>query len=150
MVRGEFIGRPAAWPGGEENSCRAGRGHSKPCFPDACPARKPRELFGAAGALPVLMPLRFPQEQVEQPLRHALLQTMGGRHLRVDLGQHGLSPAILGRQPEPFLLPRDADHAAETFGQEPQDFGVEFVDLPKKRREQIRRYLDSGIASRIN
>ena len=29
-------------------------------------------------------------------------------------------------------------------------FGVEFIDLPPQRREQIRRYLESGVASRIN
>ena len=49
----------------------------------------------------------------------------------------------------PFLAKGQVRHRTHHFEDE-SFFGVEFVDLPKKRREQIRRYLDSGTASRIN
>jgi hypothetical protein len=49
----------------------------------------------------------------------------------------------------PFLTKGKVRHRTSAFGDE-SFFGVEFVDLAKQRREQIRRYLDSGIASRIN
>ena len=49
----------------------------------------------------------------------------------------------------PFLARGRVRHRTDGFDTEPF-FGVEFVDLPARRREQIRRYLDSGIASRIN
>jgi c-di-GMP-binding flagellar brake protein YcgR len=49
----------------------------------------------------------------------------------------------------PFLARGRVRHSNSNF-EDGSFFGVEFVDLATKRREQIRRYLDSGIASRIN
>ncbi len=49
----------------------------------------------------------------------------------------------------PFLAKGRVRHSTNDLKNE-SFFGVEFVELPVKRREQIRRYLDSGIASRIN
>ena len=49
----------------------------------------------------------------------------------------------------PFLAKGQVRHRTDDF-ESASFFGVEFVDLPMKRREQIRRYLESGVASRIN
>ncbi len=81
----------------------------------------------ALKGLGVYMPHGFPDCEVEP--RVELVITLPGQR--------------------PFLARGLVRHRTDGFDHS-SFFGVEFVDLPPKRREQIRRYLESGTASRIN
>ena len=49
----------------------------------------------------------------------------------------------------PFLARGQVRHRTANYG-DSRFFGIEFVELPSQRREQIRRYLSSGMPQRIN